>query len=64
MTRGSVGTGDIWLVDSARATRFTFNPAEERGSIWSPDGSRVLFASNRNAREEGETNVFIAEWVQ
>jgi len=23
----------------------------------------VVFASNRNAKSEGETNVFIAEWV-
>ena len=57
VTRGPVGTGDIWLVDSARASRFTFNPAEERGSIWSPDGSRVLFASNRN----GATDLYLKQ---
>jgi len=30
-----------------RRTRFTFDPAEERVSVWSPDGSRIAFSSNR-----------------
>jgi eukaryotic-like serine/threonine-protein kinase len=40
---------DIWLYDVARAlrTRFTFDPANELASIWSPDGSRVVFNSDR-----------------
>ncbi len=40
---------DIWLYDVARGlrTRFTFDPANEFGSIWSPDGSRIVFNSNR-----------------
>ena len=42
-------TRDIWLVDLARGlrTRFTFDPAYERSSVWSPDGNRVVFNSNR-----------------
>jgi Tol biopolymer transport system component len=45
-------TRDIWLVDIARGltTRFTFDPAEERGSVWSPDGNRVVFNSDRKGR--------------
>jgi Tol biopolymer transport system component len=31
--------------------------------MFSPDGSKLAWASNRNGREEGETNIFIAEWV-
>jgi len=27
------------------------------------DGKRLVFASNRNAKVQGETNVFIADWV-
>jgi hypothetical protein len=27
------------------------------------DGGRLVFASNRRATAEGETNVFIADWV-
>jgi serine/threonine protein kinase/Tol biopolymer transport system component len=40
---------DIWLYDVTRGlrTRFTFGPANQLTSIWSPDGSRVVFNSNR-----------------
>jgi eukaryotic-like serine/threonine-protein kinase len=45
----ATGNRDIWLYDIARgtATRFTFNAAGDGLPLWSPDGSRVLFASNR-----------------
>jgi serine/threonine protein kinase len=40
---------DIWLYDVARGlrTRFTFDRANALESIWSPDGSRVVFNSGR-----------------
>jgi Tol biopolymer transport system component/predicted Ser/Thr protein kinase len=40
---------DIWLYDMARGlrTRFTFGPANVSGSVWSPDGSRIVFNSRR-----------------
>jgi hypothetical protein len=31
--------------------------------MFSPDGKRVVWASNRNAKVRGETNIFIADWV-
>jgi Tol biopolymer transport system component len=37
----------VYEVARARRTRFTFDPAEERVSVWSPDGSRIAFSSNR-----------------
>jgi eukaryotic-like serine/threonine-protein kinase len=43
------GNRDIWLMDAAsgRATRFTFNVANDWYPIWSPDGASVIFASDR-----------------
>ncbi len=43
------GGVDIWLKDIPRAvtTRLTFDSARDEFPVWSPDGSRVLFRSNR-----------------
>jgi serine/threonine protein kinase/Tol biopolymer transport system component len=40
---------DVWLYDVARGlrTRFMFEPAIELASIWSPDGSKIVFNSGR-----------------
>jgi eukaryotic-like serine/threonine-protein kinase len=39
---------DVWLYESSRgtATRFTFDPGEDTGPIWSPDASRIVFSSS------------------
>ncbi len=44
------GAPDLWLLDLARdtSTRFTFHPVVDVFPVWSPDGSRVAFASNRD----------------
>jgi len=41
--------GDLWIYDTDRniATRFTFSDADDQSPVWSPDGTRVLFASDR-----------------
>jgi bisphosphoglycerate-independent phosphoglycerate mutase (AlkP superfamily) len=31
--------------------------------VFSPSGRYLVFASNRYSAKEGETNVFVAEWV-
>jgi Tol biopolymer transport system component len=43
------GNVDIWLLDTGRGvlSRFTSNAANEIHPMWSPDGSRILFSSNR-----------------
>jgi Tol biopolymer transport system component len=44
-----VGTSNVWLYEVARGvkTPFTFGPAQTRGQVWSPDGSSIVFTSNR-----------------
>jgi serine/threonine protein kinase len=41
---------DLWLIDAIRGvpTRFTFDAAIDGWAVWSPDGSRVAFDSNRS----------------
>jgi eukaryotic-like serine/threonine-protein kinase len=38
---------DVWVVDADRATRFTFDTSIDHWPIWSPDGNRIVFDSNR-----------------
>ena len=38
---------DVWLLDVARTTRFTFGAGLDQYPLWSPDGSRILFSSLR-----------------
>jgi len=45
---------DIWILDSVRSTRFTFNAADEWLPIWSPDGSNIVFTADEN----GQGNLF------
>lgn len=49
-TDASTQNRDIWLLDvaSGKATRFTSDPAWEAFPTWSPDGSRIIFTSNRS----------------
>ncbi len=51
ITRGVADTtvGDIWTLDIARnvATRMTLDPGDDQRPIWSPDGTRLAFNSDR-----------------
>jgi Tol biopolymer transport system component len=64
------GRYDIWLVDLPRgtSTRLTFDPGDDRDPVWSPDGSVLIFCSDRTgpktlfrkdlSREDPESPLF------
>jgi eukaryotic-like serine/threonine-protein kinase len=43
-------SGDVWLLDLKRnsSMRFTFGPGSSEYPVWSPDGSEIVFSSNRD----------------
>jgi Tol biopolymer transport system component len=43
---------DVWIVDATRTTRFTFDVSSDYYPIWSPDGSRIAFDSNRKGHRD------------
>ena len=56
---------DIWAVnvDGSDLEQITFSPGFDGFPMFSPDGSKLAFASNRNQKKPGETNVCVADWV-
>jgi Tol biopolymer transport system component len=48
-TDPQTGSGDIWLLETARdvASRFTFEPTNDANANWSPDGSQIIFRSRQ-----------------
>jgi Tol biopolymer transport system component len=57
---------EIYMInlDGTGLERITYNDTFDGFPMFSPDGRHLVFASNRNAKAEGETNVFIADWVK
>ncbi|HVF57504.1 MAG TPA: hypothetical protein VM934_15220 [Pyrinomonadaceae bacterium] len=57
---------DLYVVnsDGSGLEQITFNESFDGFPMFSPDGRRLVFASNRNAKKSGDTNVFIADWVE
>lgn len=66
-TRGDGGRPSfhLYLVgdDGAGLERLTFEGEFNSFPMFSPDGKRVVWVSDRNAKQPGEFNVFLAEWV-
>jgi serine/threonine protein kinase len=57
LRRSSVSAKDIWLIDLEHPvpSRFTFGPSSVEYPVWSPDGSRIAFASDRS----GPMDIFV-----
>src|SRR5262247_3907836 len=57
---------DLYIVnvDGSGLERVTFNDTFDGFPMFSPDGKKIVFCSNRNAAKQGDTNVFIADWIE
>ena len=57
---------DLFIIheDGTGLEQITFNDTFDGFPMFSPDGRSLVFASNRDAGTEGDTNVFIADWVE
>jgi len=57
---------DLYAIntDGTGLEQITFNETFDGFPMFSPDGKKLVFASNRNAKSQGDTNIFIADWVR
>lgn len=57
---------DLYLIrlDGTGQERVTTAPEFDGFPMFSPDGKKLAWASNRNGKARGETNIFIADWVE
>ncbi|MEE8141471.1 MAG: hypothetical protein V3T77_00055 [Planctomycetota bacterium] len=57
---------DLYMIniDGTGLERITFEEQFDGFPMFSPDGTTLVWCSNRYGTERGETNVFIAEWVE
>ncbi len=57
---------DLYLIngDGTGLERVTTHPDFDGFPMFTRDGRRLVFASNRQARSRGDTNIFVADWVE
>ena len=57
---------DLFVInsDGSGLEQITFGETFDGFPMFSPDGRYLVFASNRDGEAEGDTNIFIAEWVE
>jgi TolB protein len=60
-TSGRSGSSDVWLMNvddalqgagSANAVNLTQSPHRDRYAMWSPDGKKIAFNTNRDGNQE------------
>lgn len=57
---------ELYLIndDGTGLQRVTYSADFDGFPVFSPDGRQLVFASNRNSSRPGETNLFLADWVE
>ena len=57
---------DLYLVnlDGTGLEQITTSGEFDAFPMFSPDGRQLVWASNRHGKAQGETNIFIADWVE
>jgi len=56
---------DLYLinVDGTGLEQITFNKTFDGFPMFTKDAKRLIFASNRFNKKKGDTNIFIADWI-
>ncbi|MDA1260697.1 MAG: hypothetical protein O3A20_08750, partial [Planctomycetota bacterium] len=57
---------DLWMIgdDGSDNERITTCPSFDGFPMFSRDGTRLIFASNRAGSDPRNTNLFLAEWIE
>jgi Tol biopolymer transport system component len=63
--RGSPPSFHLYLIndDGTGLERVTFEGSFNSFPMFSPDGKKLVWVSDRGAKEPGEFNIFLADWV-
>ena len=51
-------------VDGSGLEQITFGETFDGFPMFSPDARQLVFASNRDGATEGDTNIFLADWIE
>ncbi|MCZ6917078.1 MAG: hypothetical protein O7I93_09905 [Gemmatimonadetes bacterium] len=57
---------DLFMIglDGSGLVQVTTHGEFDGFPMFSPDGSKLVFASNRYGADQGDTNIFVADWVE
>jgi Tol biopolymer transport system component len=62
---GGMGNFELYIVNTngKDLERITYSDGFDGFPMFSRDGKKLVWASNRNAKAPHETNIFIADWA-